>query len=262
MNAWQLAQQVKAELAAVTWPDGARDVVFGDLGVFVYAGAQPDPGAIPSGFPFALVAIGDGIPDEDEPGLIVQTFEVAIAAEVTGDPHGEFAVIGGSRQNLGKSAGAGVAELEERVRAALQSLTGADGAAVVVSGAGTGAPAVVEQGRNFAFSAFRLSAVCTSAPVYAAPQAFRRDANILKWNGAHCAQRFDFLQYRVGYVAGSTPAASPADFDATVYTGTAQEAAVTLGYGRTYSVFADYDPRGTGSVAKSSEAVVGSYFST
>ena len=63
---WQMAQQIKHELAQVAWPGGARDVVFGSRGVFVYAGAPPSDEEHPPGFPFALVTIGGGSPDDDD----------------------------------------------------------------------------------------------------------------------------------------------------------------------------------------------------
>ena len=262
MNAWQLAQQLKHTLATLAWPGGAGAVVFGPRSVFVYAGSEPDPGDVPPAFPFAAVTIDAGTPDPDEPGLIERRFVVVVAAEAAGDPLGEHAIIGSSRVNVGRSAGAGVSEVAERVHTALRSLTGADGAAVVVSAAGVSAPRTLGDGRHVAFETLTLSAWCTAAPYYAAPEQFRRVGQVLSWRGAHCSARFDFLRYHVGYVTGSTPAASPEDFAATVYTGTALEAAATIVAGRTYSVFAEYDPRGVETAAAYSQATVGTWVAT
>lgn len=256
MNPWQMAQQLRHELRAVTWPSGGS-TVFGTSGVFVFAG-QPSEDALPSAFPFALVTIDSGAADPDEPSLIRQSFAIAVAVECAGDPLGEFAVIGGGRPAAGNSAGAGLAEVAERVRYAVQKLTGADGAGLVVSSTGIGAPTTIGRGRHLTIESFALEALCTSQEHYAAPQEMSRNANILRWNGARCSPRFDFLRYRVGWVAGATPASAPSG-TTIVYTGTAQECAVTVTPGRVYQVFADYVPRGGATVAASSEAIVGSY---
>lgn len=260
MNPHQMALQLRHVLRSVAWLEGDADPVFGARAVHVVAGPL-DPKNAPPKFPLALITIGSGTPDASAPDYILQTFEIATAVEVAGDPLGSHAIAGGARANPGRSAGAGVAEVAERTRAALQTLTGADGAAIVVSGAETGSPAYVGT-RHVAFDLFRVSALCTSRPVYPAPEEFRVVGRAASWRGLHCLRRFDFLQFRVGYVSGSTPAETPDDFDAVVYTGTNLEAAVTTAPGRTYSVVADYDPRGTGSPVYSSSPSVGSYFST
>lgn len=261
MNAWQLAQQLKHELQTVTWPGGSQEVVFGGRGVVIYAGAIVDE-ELPPGFPAALITIDAGVPDPDEPSLIRQAFSVAAIVETAGDPLGEHAVIGSARADIGKSVGAGIGEVSERVRSAVQSLSGFDGAAVVVSGRGTAAPSTVGRGRHVAVETFGLEALCTSQAHYAAPQEFRRTSHkVLRWRGDHCSSRFDFLRFRVGWVAGSTPADDPADATI-VYTGTATECASTITGNRAYTIWADYDPRGTGSAAEFSEVVVGSYLRT
>jgi hypothetical protein len=83
---------------------------------------------------------------------------------------------------------------------------------------------------------------------------------VFSWVGDNCSSRFDFLQYRLGYVVSDTPAEKPSDCAAIVYTGTHEQVAVVSVAGRTYSIFADYDPRGTGTPAASSLGnVVGAY---
>ena len=259
MNPWQMAQQLKHELQQVTWPNGAGEVVFGSRGVFVYAGAQPTDEEHAPGFPFALVTIGAGNPDTDDPDLIEQTFSIVTAVEVAGDPLGEHAIIGGSRSDYGRSAGAGVAEVAERVRSAVQKLTAYDGAAVVVSGSGTGAPSTLGRGRQIAMDEFTVTAICTSAPRFVAPQELRVTGETWSWVGAWCKARFDFVQFRLGYVSGQTPVATPGELDAIVYTGSNTEAVSAPAAGRTYQVFADYNGYG-GSVARdSSTNELGSY---
>jgi len=259
VNPWQIAQQIKHELSTLTWDGGSGEVVFGPRSVFVYAGTAPDIEQHPPGFPFALITIDAGTPDPDDPDLIEQGLTIVTAVEVAGDPMGEFAVIGSSRPDLGKSTGAGVAEVAERVRYAIQRLTGYDGAAVVVSGSGTGAPQTLGDGRQIAFDQFNVTALCTSQPRYTAPQRFGITFQTMSWAGEWVTPRFDFLQFRVGYKAGTTPATSPDDCDAIIYTGSNTEYAEAVVAGRVYSVFADYNSRGGSAVEASSTADVGSY---
>ena len=259
MNPWQLAQQIKHELAQVTWPGGSGDVVFGPRGVFVYAGAPPTEEQHPPAFPFALVTINSGSPDPDDPDIIEQTFSIVTVVEVAGDPLGENAVIGGARADYGKSAGAGVAEVAERVRSAVQKLTAYDGAAVVVSGSGTGAPQTLGKGRHLALEEFQVAALCTSAPRYTAPQELKRSGDVWSWRGEWCAPRFDFVQFRLGYAPTSELVATPEELDTIIYTGSNFEWSSAKIAGRAYQIFADYNGHGGASAAVSSEPVLGSY---
>ncbi len=259
MNPWQMAQQLKHELQQAVWPSGTGETVFGSQSVYCYAGAAADD-VHPPGFPFALVTVGGGTPDPDDPDLIEQQFSVAIAAEVAGDPLGEHAIIGGSRASYGSSQGAGVLEIGERVRATVQKLTAYDGAAVVVSGSGTGAPATLgQQGKQIALEEFTVTALCTSAPRYTAPQELRVSNGTWTWEGAWTSSRFDFIEYHLGYVSGTDPVASYSDLDATVYQGadlSVYEPAVS---GRTYHVFAVYNGHGGATGAAYSDPELGSY---
>lgn len=264
MNPWQMAQQLKSKLQTVAWEDGSAEVVFGTRSVFVYAGTPPDPAAIGAGFPMALVVIGSGTADEFHPELLNQGFTIITMAEVAGDPLGEFSVIGSSISDAGKSAGRGVAEVAERTREAVQVLTGYDGAKILVSTTTTAQPLPFRDNlRHISYDELGLTCICTSQPQYAEPQEFARVDTTWTWDGAHCSNRFDFLQYRMGYVSGSTPAEDPGDLDTVVYTGTTASTTHTAVASSAYSVFADYDPRGTGSVANSSKGnLIGTYLTT
>jgi hypothetical protein len=204
--------------------------------------------------------IDNGPFDEDHPDLIDQDFVVVSIAESAGDPLGEFAVIGGPRPDLGKSAGAGVGEVAERVRATLQDLQGVDGATVRMVAANTGRPGTLGDGRHVAMDELTLTAKCTSQPYYAPPQEVQVDVDAWTWRGDQCESRFDFLQYVMGYVEGVTPAETPSELDAVIYTGADPDCVATPIEGNTYSVFAGYDPRGVGTVAHySSGSRIGAY---
>ncbi len=258
MNPWQMAQQLKHELATVAWPD-STDVVFGEHSVLVYAGALAED-QHPPAFPFALVTIGPGTADPDDPDLIEQTFNVLVAAEVAGDPMGEHAIIGGARA-VGSRANAGIAEVAERVRAAIERLTFYSGGTVVVSGQGTGSPAALGKGRHVVFDEYRVSAWCTSRPVYTAPQELRLVGDTWSWRGDQCAARYDFQGFRLGFTDASDDAADGIDgVDGLVYSGSADETAATPVPGRRYQLFAVYGSRGA--IEASSDAEVGSVLLT
>ncbi len=136
MNPWQLAQQIRHKLQAVTWPGVGGAVVFGDRGVRVCAGTPTDEN-VPPGFPWAMVLIGGAASDEDQPDLLLQDFTVAVAVNVGGDRYGEHALLGGSPASMLESGGRGLGEVMERARYAIQALSGADGVRIVVSATNT-----------------------------------------------------------------------------------------------------------------------------
>jgi len=262
VNPWQMAQQIKHKLTTVAWPGGSAEVVFGTRSVHVFAGT-PTEDQIPSGFPWAMVNIGTGAPDEDHPELMEQDFTVLAAVDVAGDPLGEFSVIGGATGDLGQSSSRGILEVAERVRSAVQNLTGADGAKILLSSVSTGAVDALGGGRHLAMDSLGLTAVCTSALHYAAPQKLiLTGADAFTWAGGdlngdgHCAERFDFKQYRLYESDAAITAPVVDDLVATVTVASATHTAVSSSF---YTVFADYNARDTtGSVVGTSSVEVGS----
>lgn len=257
MNPYQMAQQLRYLLQTVAWPGGAAEVVFGDRGVSIFAG-RPTLEQIPPGFPFAMVSIGSGSADPDHPDLLTQTFDILYAVNVGGDPLGEFAMIGSSTANLGHSAGRGLLEVQERGRSAIEDLVGVDGAKIIVSATSIEPPAAMAPGQHIVIGSDTVTAVCTRAAHYAAPQELAVSSDTWTWEGTHCEARFDFLQYRLAYAAGTTPPATPSA-GTIAYTGTDTSTTQTAGTGRAWAIFADYDSRGTGSVEGTSSVVVGSW---
>ena len=258
MSPLQLAQQIKHLLERATWSTGSQDVVFGARGsVAVFAG-EPNEEQIPAGFPWALVGIDNGEVDPEDPGLITQRFTVTCAAEVAGDRMGEHAIIGGAAADIGRSAGRGVGEVAERVRATLQNLTGADGATILLSQIDLSTPTLIGRGRHLAMERTTLSAVCTSAPYFAPPQRLVWDLGKWKWGGAHCSARFDFYRYRLVRKFGRDYSRTPAD-GTVLYTGTTPEFVGVQNDGYTYTVFADYNSRGAATVEGSSNPEVGAF---
>lgn len=257
MNPWQMAQQLKQELETVVWPSGSGDVVFGSRGVTVFAGV-PTEQQIPPGFPWALVSIDDATADETHPDLLEQTYTILTGVSVAGDPLGEHALIGGAVADLGKSAGRGVAEVSARARAAVESLTGSDGAHVTVSATNLGSPTTLGRGKHLALADFTVTAVCTSDLFYAAPQRLKHDGIRWSWVGTHCDTRFDFLQYVLVKKSGATASTSPSD-GTTLFSGDATEYLANADSATTYTVFAEYAARGGSTADGNSEPEVGSY---
>lgn len=257
MNPWQMSQQLKHELQTVTW-EGSTNPVFGTRSVYVYAGAPPSDEEHPPQFPFCLVTIGTGTPDEDHPELIQQTFTVVVAVEVAGDPLGEQAVIGGSRSSATRSSGAGIAQVAERVRYAIQNLTTYDGASIIVSGSGVGSPGTLGRGRQVVFDEYTVEALCTSQPHFPAPQQLTAVGTTFSWEAGPVANRYDFVRYVLGYRTGDEPATSFSGVTP-VYQDTDLEISHAAAAGRVYHVFAEYNSTGLTGVREYSEPELGSY---
>lgn len=254
-----MAQQIKYRLGKVKWESGSLELVFGTNGVLIYAGNSPTEEELPSSTPFALVSVGSSSSDSDHPDHISQTFSVVCAVDVHGDPLGEFAVIGSSTADIGNSGGAGILEVSERVRSCLQNLSGSDGAYFSLVSSGVGSPGLIGKGRSFAYEETNLTGYCTSQPYFDAPQNFLISGGTLSWSGQNCDSRFDFLQFRVGYVGGGTPAASSSVWT-NIYTGGSTTISHSPSSNRAYSVVAQYASRGgITSQNESSPSAVGAF---
>jgi len=256
MNPAQMALQIREELQTVAWPTGSAEVVFGThKGVVEVFADAPTEDQFPPRFPACLVIMGDGTPDDDAPQLVEYTFRLVAAASVTGSPMGSHAIVGGPSRDLGKSPNRGVAEIITRVRAAVQDLTGADGAPLQVLGESLSAPFTVGNLRHVAFAELAVSALCTSDLFYSAPQELAHDGTDWTWNGTHCSNRFDFHP-TAGFIlrrkTGSAPT-GPTD-GTSVYSG--QDSTITAAAvsGDTYGIFAQYDARGDGTADGNSDA--------
>jgi hypothetical protein len=261
MNPWQMAHQIRHELEQVAWPDGNAHLVFGAKGqrVCVFAGA-PSEDQLPGAFPCCFVQIGNGTPDPDHPSLIEQTFSLMTVAEGAGDPLGEHAIVGGATPDIGQSAGRGVAELDERVRAAVADLTGADGAPIIVTATSLGSPSPLGDGQHLALSGLDLTVLCTSALHYSAPQELTiTGGTAFAWEGAHCSDRWDFINYQLVELIGTSPANDPTE-GTVLYTGTTASFSGVAQAGYTYTVFANYGSRPGGTVVLgTSDPEKGSY---
>lgn len=259
MNPYQLALQIRKELRIITWPSGAGDVVFGThRGVVEVLAEAPTKDQYPPRFPCCFILLGDADADDDAPGLQEQSFQLIAGVAATGTPMGSHAITGGPSRNLGKSPGRGVAEVIERVHAAIGDLTGADGASLQVLASATAGPFTVDSRNHIAFAQLTVTAWCTRALHYAAPQQLTVSGSTWTWEGAHCSDRFDFFNYVLRSVASPNYPTGPTNGTA-IYTGTAATTTHSPIGGQNYGIFAQYDARKDGTADGNSDAeVVGS----
>ena len=267
MNPHQMSLQIKKKIRDVVWPTGSGDPVFGTQveRVQVHSGA-PSEEDFPKFYPCCLIVMGDGEPDEDEPSLIEHTFRLVTGVMATGHPMGEHALIGGPNADLGTSANRGIGEVAARVRAAVEDLTGADGAKIQLVSTSIATPFLAGRMRHVVFDEHTVTALCTSDLHYSAPQQLRNVADTWLWEGPHCSDRFDFVQYRMYSRSGSDPTGEPGEVGSTlIYTGAPATHARAPAAATTYTVFADYSVRQTdqglpaSTIDGSSSPVVGSY---
>ena len=261
MNGGQLAQQIKFELEKVVWNVPSGTTVFGGDGVRVTSG-EPTQEQLPSAFPFAIVVLGDGSPDEWDDDLIEQTVTVMCVVAVAGDPMGEHAVIGGSTGDLTKSHARGSHEVAERARSAVRGLTVMTGAQITVTGVASSSPKNLN-GLQCVVEEFTVSAICTSDMHYAAPQEIKLAGSNWTWAGAtHCRGRFDFVEYDLVYKAGASPPSSPADGTSAGKVSGTEAISVSALASKTYCIFAVYNARKNGLVEGASDPIVGSIKTT
>jgi hypothetical protein len=260
LNALQVARQIRHRLQSLNWTthigvEGDEVLkVFGSRCVTIFAGAPTEDDTL-GAYPWCLIGMDASTPDPEDLGLSQQRYQIIVVAEVKGDPLGEFAIIGGSSAQ-GSRANHGVGEVAAEVRKALETMTESDGLTLSVVSSTNGAPRQQGRGRHIALVEMVVTAMCTTAPSFAAPQRakFNGGGTTLTWAGAHCSSRYDFIDFRVMEKTGTSPSTSVTDGTA-VYTGTAATASLAFVAGRTYTVFARYGDRTTEVLAASSPEV-------
>lgn len=166
MNPWQFVRQIQFLLQTATWPDSPSGPVFSEVRVT----QGPLESAVAAlRYPLAIVRVGTSEPDKQNPGLLTEQFEVALAVAHAGDQIGEFAMIGGQRSSRGTSSGRGLMEVEERLRAVVQELNSLSGVSVVESGTSAAEASYVDGAGYVAARSYTLSARLTSTRKYPTP---------------------------------------------------------------------------------------------
>ena len=256
MNAWQAARQLKALLAAATWPDSPTEPVFGKVLISV-APTERVTGQLR--FPFALIVPTDASADDDQPTLETQNYSVRIVQRVASDAWGEAALIGGPRPGgQGSSRGRGIMELEEEVLRAAGALDAQNGIRLqLVWRSAVGAAEDAELG-YVASREYQLSGWVSSLRDYPAPTRLAGTtpgggSTVLSWTLP--PSRYDRKALVLRRAAGATaPASATAGTGVTVG---ALVSTVTDSPGAaqfSYALFMGYDETGSGVADRHSAA--------
>ena len=256
MNAWQVAKQIKDLLKAKAWPDGTTDKVMPE--VLVSAGVLEDKiGQLR--FPFALINVGSMTPDEEEPGLQNQVFEVRLVHRVPGDAFGETALIGGARSGgQGSSEGRGLLEIEEILYDVIQGLREDTGIRLHLTTAGAVNGVELEGFGYIVSRSYSFDGWIKSARSYPAPIAFNSSVTgptvTLTWENPYA--RYDRLSLVLRRASGSTAPASATSGTGVTVGALVETVTDAPGSGTwSYSLFMGYDDIGLGSVDRYSPAV-------
>lgn len=264
MNVWQAARQIQYLLAKRVWPDSPGGPVFAS--VFI----TQEPTSIEAlRFPVALVKILDSVTDSSEPGLKMQSIEVQIAVQHTGDQVGEFAMIGGQRASQGTSKGRGLLEVEEQCLQAIQFLNQTNGLRIYNTSSSAAEGMFLEGVGYIATRSYVFNSWLTSDRVYPEPNGGKKLTSSvnsgtvsLSWT---FAERFDlraaittnekFNSTRGTLLlvrkSGSSPPSSVSDgSNLTLSSNVATSYNDTPGAGTwTYALFARYDEFGDNSTS-------------
>ena len=155
MNPLEILIAIRAALVAAVWTAG--EVVFAS--VHATAGV-PSPAAFANlRLPCALIQIGGATPDDEEPGLVRQTYDVTICQAVAGDSLSENVVVGANKSGgLTSSRGRGIAEIEERMKQAIQELGPASGVRLIFKSSSDAGPVETGEAKYAAYRVYSFEA--------------------------------------------------------------------------------------------------------
>lgn len=247
MNTLQVARQLKFLLEERQWL-GTGDKVFGTVRV----SQGPDQQAAAEFItPFAIVRLGSGISDAEEPDLITQTFSIRLAVAVDGDTSGEGALIGRNRKSATSSDGRGLLEIEVELFNAIEELNGIDGVEIHFRLTSEPDPAIDEAGMYFIRRDYQGEAVLTADLFYDAPQelAGTPGAGSASLTWVNPATRFDSRRVMLRRKTGSSPPSSETDGTEVTLSGnfvTSHVDSPLASGDHSYAVFMVYDEFGTG----------------
>lgn len=209
MNAWQVARQLAYLLRTATWPDTPSAVVFGEVAV-TDVPLEQAIGAF-GRFPLALIRMGGGPADPQQPQLLTESASVDLVVALPGDSVGERSLLGGPRAGgQGTSAGRGVLEVEEEAAEACQKLGGANGVRVRIVSRGRSAVSE-DKAHGYVMSrGLALEVRCSAARHYPKPMNFVATGGVgqvvMTWDLPPA--RFDRLAVILRRASGATPPAS------------------------------------------------------
>lgn len=248
MNAWQMLQQIRYKLDALTWGEGANEPVLGG-GAIITAGL-PSEYIDHMGSPFVVLNVGGGQVHDEEAELIPdQQFSLSIVMH-SQDSHGVLTLIGGNRPSgPGSSENRGLLEIEEVVINEVEQVMGIGGTTIRMVSAYDAAADQLDNGVYFGARTYTLSCACTRFRYYHPPRNLSISGTTLSW--ALPPDRYDRYNIVVRESASSTPPASVTD-GTPVALGSllATSVDVGAGSGRSWAVFAGYDETGSSSAER------------
>lgn len=254
MNDWQMMKQVQDLLAAATWADG--DVVFPD-GSIIPSASVPEDQIAGLRLPVCILQ-SDGSQGDPEfgelPGYVTMEFGAYILQTNEGDQWGEGALVG-RNQGTG-SAGRGLLEVAAMVRDTLTQVGPESGLPIILRS--QSAPTAVAHPtlQYVAAIALKFQAVGTLVKTWQPPFAFVATGGAgqvaMTWD---TLPRWDFLRFVLRRAAGATPPATIADGTGVTLTPDTATSVTDTGLAAgtySYSLFAQYDDTGAGSVTGTS----------
>ena len=242
-----MARQIAYLIRSRKWEgSGSNEVVFASTSV-VETAAPIDLALAELVLPAAFVRPLEGEADATEPRLILERFDVTLAAAVAGGRFGKESLAGGSRSGgQGASPGRGVLELENEVLATLSELVQTAGLALTLRSRGPGdlqfkGDAGFVTTRSLVFEAALLAYRYYHPPLNLAATGGAGQA-VLTWTVG--PDRYDRLAVVLRRASGSTPPAT-----ATAGTGVTLGSALATGVTNTglaagtysYAAFMAYD---------------------
>lgn len=243
-SAWQVARQLRHLLRAAVWPDTPGAVVFGAVEV-TDVPLEVAIGAFAS-FPLALIRMGGGPADPEQPQLLTEAISVDLVVALPGDAIGARSLLGGPRAGgQGTSSGRGVLEVEEEAARACQQLGGANGVRVRVVSRGRSAVAEDKVHGYVMSRGLALEARCSAFRHYPPPVNFVATGGVgqvvMTWDLPPA--RFDRLSVILRRATGATPPASATSgTGVTLASATATGVTDTVAAGTySYSLFEAYD---------------------
>ena len=243
MNDWQQIRQLRYLIEKAVWPGAnGKPVVSrclmtagwdaGDEAVEEIL-AELDP-------PYAVLNVGASTSDPQEPRLSVQTYEMTLVVAVEGDKLGQFALVGGGRQQGQEgSDGRGLLEVQEPVLEACSRLTGADGMNVICAGESAVLAGWVQNLGHVNQRGFRLQAVKSQRRYYHPPQNLRKVGDDVVWTLP--PDRWDRLRVILVRKSGAAPPTDVNDGTRMTLSGDLAESFTDTSTGVAYSIFAAYD---------------------
>jgi hypothetical protein len=226
MNIYQITQQLKYLISKRTWDDQAgtgTNIVFNENSIVVTVG--PSNAAFATMIPpICLIRPGSANSDpvaDEEPELLMQSFEILLGVVVPGDAVGENALLGANRQANDSSKGRGLLEVEEQLLQSISLLNAVNGIEMYNRTKSEATANLDDSNRYTVFREYGFEALCAVSRYYApctrvtsVDAAGGGDADISYFIAP---ERFDGTgSPRILRVSGATATTDPDDAGATV----------------------------------------------